>query len=281
MNDLEPLTERQRNELEYHREHAKQHSALLEQPVNFDIVLNNNRRWWNAHWEMYTYLRNKNLKEQNVLVVGCGFGDDALYLARHGAHVKAFDLSPESLSIARARAEKESLAIEFKEMPAEKLEYKNNYFDLVVARDILHHVDISKSINEILRVSRPGAIFCFNEVYSHSITNRIRYSNFVDKWLYPKMASFVYGGKKPYITADERKLNEQDIKIITASMAKPEIEKYFNLLIGRLIPDNYLFLVKLDRVLLYLLSPIAKFLGARILIAGRLNTAKQHRHQRT
>lgn len=275
MNDLEPLTDRQRRELEYHREHAKQRSALLDKPVNFNIALNNNRRWWNAHWAMYTYLRNKDIKGKNVLVVGCGFGDDALYLAKYGAHVKAFDLSPESLAIARTLAEKENLAIEFKEMPAEKLEYENNYFDFVVARDILHHVDIPKSINEILRVSKPGAIFCFNEVYSHSITNRIRYSDFVDKWLYPKMVNFVYGGNKPYITEDERKLSEQDIKIITASMAKPEIEKYFNLFIGRLISDNYLSLVKLDRLLLYLLSPVAKFLGARILIAGSLNKTAQ------
>ena len=274
MDDMEQLTERQQRELEYHREHAKQHMALLEKPVNFSIVLSEDRRWWNASWEMYTYLRNKDIKGKNVLVVGCGFGDDALFLAKCGANVKAFDLSPESLLIAGKRAEKEDLDIEFKEMPAEKLEYENDFFDFVIARDILHHVDIPKSMNEILRISKPGAIFCFNEVYSHSITHRIRYSNFVDKWLYPKLVNFVYAGNKPYITEDERKLTEQDINVIAASMAKPEMEKYFNFFIGRLLPDKWFFLVKLDRLLLYLLSPIAKFLGARVLIAGTLKKFK-------
>lgn len=269
MSDLK-LTERQQRELEYHREHARQHNAVLDRAMNFDIVLNDRRRWWNAHWSMYTYLRAKNLEGRNVLVIGCGFGHDALYVAKCGARVKAFDLSPESLSIARALAEKHDLSAEFREMPAEKLEYEDNYFDFVVARDILHHVDIPQAISEVLRVSKSGAILCFDEVYTHSIADRLRHSRLVDQWLYPKMVNFVYRGRKPYITADERKLNEQDIRAITASMEKPEIEKYFNFFTGRLMPGNRLFLIKLDRLLLRLLSPFAKFLGARILIAGSL-----------
>ena len=167
----------------------------------------------------------KELKGKNVLVVGCGFGDDALYLSKAGANVKAFDLSPESLSIARKLADQEELEIEFQEMPAERLNYDNDYFDIVVARDILHHVEIPESIREILRTSKPGAIFCFNEVYSHSITDKIRHSNFIDKWLYPKMTNFVYEGEKPYITEDERKLTEKDISLFLSLMLEPEIKK--------------------------------------------------------
>ena len=197
---METMTERQKRELEYHREHAELHKNILEKPFSFDVVTNDNRRWWNAHWEMYTYLMSKNLRCKNVLVIGCGFGDDALYLSKCGANVKAFDLSPESLFIARELSIREKLDVEFQEMPAEKLKYADNYFDIVVARDILHHVDIPESISEIVRVSKPGAIFCFNEVYSHSITDRVRHSSFVEKWLYPKMTKFVYGEQKPYIT---------------------------------------------------------------------------------
>ncbi len=270
MNEIEPMTERQQRELEYHKEHAKSHKDILEKPFSFDVVTNDNRRWWNAHWEMYTYLISKNLNGKNVLVIGCGFGDDALYLSKCGANVKAFDLSPESLFIAQELSLREGLDIEFQEIPAENLDYTDNYFDIVVARDILHHVDIPESISEIIRVSKPGAIFCFNEVYSHSVTDRIRHSSFVENWLYPKMVRFVYKNKKPYITEDERKLTELDVKAFINTMEKPEVKKYFNFIVTRIIPDKYLFLRKLDRILLMILSPISSILGGRVLVAGEL-----------
>ena len=269
-NNIESMTERQKHELEYHRDVAELHKDFLKKSFSFDVVTNKNRRWWNAHWEMYTYLLSKDLKGKNVLVVGCGLGSDALDLAKCGADVKAFDLSPESLFIARKLSAKEGLDIEYQEMSAEKLNYENNYFDIVVARDILHHVDIPESINEIIRVSKPGAIFCFNEVYTHSILDRIRHSNFVENWLYPKMVNFVYNGEKPYITEDERKLTEKDIEALIAIMIRPEIKKYFSFIITRIIPDKYLALRKLDRALLIILSPISYILGGRVLVAGKL-----------
>ena len=72
MSDIESLTERQKRELEYHRDHAKKNENLLNKKVNFDVALNKKRRWWNAHWEMYTYLLSKDIKGKNILVVGCG-----------------------------------------------------------------------------------------------------------------------------------------------------------------------------------------------------------------
>lgn len=271
MNNIEPMTERQERELEYHREHAELHRTKVEKPFSFDLVQNRNRRWWNAHWDMYTYLMDKGLEGKNVLVVGCGFGDDALYLSKCGAHVKAFDLSPESLEIARELTSREKLDIDYQEMPAETLAYEDDFFDVVVARDILHHVDIPKSISEIIRVSKPGGIFCFNEVYSHSITHRIRHSNIVENWLYPKMVNFVYKGGKPYITEDELKLTEQDVRSFISAMKPPELMKYYNFVVTRVFPDRSLALRKLDRLLLILLSPIAHVLGGRVLVAGELN----------
>ena len=267
---MDNLTERQERELEYHRDHAELHKGILEKPFSFDVVTQDNRRWWNAQWEMYTYLMSKDLRDKNVLVVGCGFGYDALYLSKCGANVKAFDLSPESLSIARELSVKEKLNIEFQEMSAEKLKYNDNYFDVVVARDILHHVDIPESMSEIIRVSKFGAIFCFNEIYSHSIAERVRRSSFVENCLYPKMTKFIYGENKPYITEDERKLTEADVKALVTLMTRPEIEKYFNVIVTRILPDKYLFVRKLDRALLVLLSPISRVLGGRVLVAGEL-----------
>ena len=266
----ESLTERQTRELVYHREHAELHKEILNQPISYDVVLNKKRRWWNQLWAMYSYLLNKELRGKNVLVMGCGFGLDAILLARTGANVTAFDLSPEAILIARELANREGLKIAFAKMPAEKLRYDSDSFDVVFARDILHHVDIPTTIAEILRVSKPGAIFYFNEVYSHSLMTRVRCSKIIDNWLYPKLVKFIYQGKKAYITEDERKLTETDVRLFLSLMVKPETKKYFYVGVTRLAPDTYAVLSKMDRLLLILLAPIAHVLGSRVLVGGVL-----------
>lgn len=192
------LTDRQRRELEYHRAHAQEHKALLTEPFSWEVLDRPSRHWWNAYWQMYAYLIGVDLKGKRTLVVGCGFGDDALRLAKLGAEVYAFDLSPESLSIAKHRAEYEGLSISFEVMAAETLTYANDFFDCVLARDILHHVDIPRAMSEIRRVSKSGALIVINEIYSHSVTGVIRRSALIDKILYPRMQRFIYGPGKPY-----------------------------------------------------------------------------------
>lgn len=264
------LTGRQQRELDYHREHAKQYRSILSSQFSWDVLQHPGRRWWNAYWGMYDYLVNSDLKDKSVLIVGCGFGDDALRLAKLGAKVSAFDLSPDSLQIAKALATREGLEITFEEMPAEKMLYQDDTFDYIIARDILHHVDIPSTMNEIIRVAKPNAIFVVNEIYSHSITDNIRHSALVQKVLYPKMRRLIYGPGKPYITEDERKLNEIDIRQITKSLQPRLFVKYFNFLVTRVIPDRFETLAKLDRLLLKILNPIGHLLAGRVLFSARI-----------
>jgi ubiquinone/menaquinone biosynthesis C-methylase UbiE len=219
---------------------------------------------------MYEYLVNCDLKDKKVLVVGCGFGDDALRLAKLGAKVSAFDLSPDSLNIAKALASREGLDIAFEEMPAEKLQYEDNTFDYIVSRDILHHVDIPITMREIVRVAKPGAMFLVNEIYSHSITDKIRHSTLVEKIIYPRMQRTIYGDGKPYITEDERKLSEFDLENIMRPLEPRLFTKYFNFLVTRVIPDRFETLAKVDRVLLRILHPIAHLLAGRVLFTARI-----------
>ena len=265
------LTERQENELKYHKEHARINSAILNETFSWDVVTSARRRWWNAYWDMYTYLARLDLKGKRVLIVGCGFGEDAIRVKKLGADVFAFDLSPDSLAIARALSAREEMNITFEEMSAEKLKYESSFFDYIVARDILHHVDISLAMDEIIRVAKPRALFIVNEIYSHSITYRIRHSVFVENVLYPLMQNFIYRGKKPYITLDERKLTELDIQIIQKSMKPLVLNKYFNFLVTRVVPDGIPIISKLDRISLVVLAPFAKFIAGRIFFAGRFS----------
>ena len=265
------LTGRQKRELEYHREHAKSYQHLLDKPVSWDVLERPSRQWWNAYWQMYAYLVNCDLKGKRILIVGCGFGDDALRLAKLGAQVSAFDLSPDSLSLARTLANREGLSVSFEEMPAERLRYDDNLFDLVIARDILHHVDIPQTMSEIVRVSKPDALLVVNEIYSHSFTDRIRYSAVVRKILYPRMQRIIYGEGKPYITQDERKLSEVDMREIMKQLHACDLDKHFNFLVTRIVPDRLEFLAKMDRLLLIVLKPFARFLAGRVLFSARIS----------
>ena len=262
------LTAKQWREVEYHRQHLESLKPRSDTPC-YEPIESTSRRWWNHTWSMYDVLLNADLAGKTVLVVGCGFGSDALLLSKLGAKVYAFDLSPEVLQVASERAQRAGLSIAFEQMAAENLQYGDDLFDCIVARDILHHVDIPLAMTEIMRVARPGAVFVATEVYSHSFVERIRRSRLVDAHLYPLLANYVYAGRFRYITRDERKLTNEDVISIKSSLADARCEYYYAV-VTRLIPDTVTFACKLDRILLKILSPAAHALGSRILLTGRI-----------
>ncbi|MBI5331739.1 MAG: class I SAM-dependent methyltransferase [Betaproteobacteria bacterium] len=265
------LTERQQRELDYHREHAKVVAAALDKPFIWDVLDRPMRRWWNAYWRMFAHLQELELCGKRVLVVGCGIGSDAIRLARLGAEVHAFDLSADLLEVGGKLAQREGEQVHFAQMPAEHLHYEDDHFDLVLACDILHHVDIPLTMAEIRRVAKPGAHFVFDEIYSHSLTNTIRHSALVEKFLYPRMTRLIYGTDTPYITEDERKLTERDVREVCKILSPILLRKYFNFLVTRVIPERYNLAARLDRLLLMLLSPVAHILAGRVLISGRIS----------
>jgi SAM-dependent methyltransferase len=246
------LTDRQQRELDYHRD-TSAGERLLAGDFEYDVAERTERRWWNQHWAMYTELRRLAPAGLRVLVVGCGYGEDALLLARLGARVDAFDLSEDSLAIARRR-----------------LDYPDASFDLVVCRDILHHVEIPQAMRELRRVARPGARFVANEVYSHSWTERVRRSPLVEGWLYPRLKRLIYGDAKPYITADERKMTERDMALVEDAL---EVERrvWFDLAAGRLFPNTLTLASAVDTLALRVLP--GRLLAGRAIVVGRLRPA--------
>ncbi|MFZ4698848.1 MAG: methyltransferase domain-containing protein [Candidatus Methylumidiphilus sp.] len=261
------FTVRQLRELEYHREYAKKHRHLIEQPTDYEVVFADARRWWNPYWALYSYLRDLGLQGKSVLVIGCGFGEDALRVAKLGAHVSAFDLSPESIEIARERANRDSLAIDFRVAPAEKLPYEDGLFDVVLAHDVLHHCDVVPTVAEMRRVIKAGGLLVVSEVYSHSLTETVRRSNLVEGVLYPRMKRLIYGSCEPYITADERKMSEHDMRLVMAPMTKVLHKAYFNFLVRRLLPEE-VWISKMDCLFMRWFPWLGPFLGGRILVAG-------------
>jgi ubiquinone/menaquinone biosynthesis C-methylase UbiE len=265
---MQGLDERQRREVEYHRERAeKKRAALLAEPVALDVVRDDDRRWWNAYWATYTRLRELDLKRKRVLVVGCGFGEDAIRLSYLCDDVHGFDLSPDALDIARQRAQRDAAGpIDLRQSAAERLPYDDDTFDVVVCVDILHHCDIPATMAELSRVAKPEAVFVADEVFTHSRLQRLREAPLVERHLYPKVAGRIYGGDV-YITEDERKLDERDLAEVKAHL-NVQREDYFNLVSTRLVSGNVRLAEKADRLLLRL-PRLGPLLGGRVVLLGR------------
>lgn len=100
----------------------------------------------------------------NVVELGCGAGDDAIYFAQQGHMVTAFDVSQPLIDIAYQRyANVETL--EFRQADiTQRLDVGGNSTDLVYARFSLHYFSDDTTngvINEVNWVLRPGGRFAF------------------------------------------------------------------------------------------------------------------------
>ncbi len=264
----EPLSDRQRREIEYHRSHASEAgAALLARGVWRDIIEQPGLKWWNPLWCAYRRLFEKvSSANAPVLVVGCGFGEDAVRLALSRLKVCAFDLSPDCLLVARRLAEKEGVAgsIEFIEASAERLPYSDGFFAAALAVDILHHVDIPAAMREVLRVLEPGGVFVSKEPYTHSRLDQV--AAWPRRKLHRLLAPVVYGTSRPYITADERKLNERDIDGVVSTLAGVSID-YFNLATGRVLNKDWAVGNKIERRVLQIGG--GRWLAGNVVITGR------------
>ena len=263
------LTGRQLREIEFHKEYAASKAAERLAPVNFDVIDEARRRPHNAFWSAYDRVLAHDLAGKRALVPGCGFGEDAIRLARLGADVSAFDISPDVIDIARRRCAAFGYqGVSFGVMPCEALAFPDDYFDLVFFIDILHHVDIPKSVAEIGRVLKPGRRMIGAELYTHSfLQKRVRESWFVDKALYRVMKKFIYGGDRPYITEDEHKIDETEFAVVAAACETFEAV-WFNAFVGRLVPDRLPLVEEADRTLMRLAGEGGAKIAGRVVFEG-------------
>jgi ubiquinone/menaquinone biosynthesis C-methylase UbiE len=273
--DAAPLTDRQQRERDYHRDYAARQRARIDQDVATDIISPGPRRWWNAFWCTYDRLLAHGVAGRRVLVPGCGFGEDAIRLGYLGAAVWAFDISPDSIDIARRRAARLGQgAIEFRVMPAEQLDYPSDYFDLVVFIDMLHHVDIDATLREVRRVLRPGGTVIGDELYTHSLLQYFRESRIVARCLYPLLRRWIYGTDCPYITADEHKIDEYEFALVLNALAGAEVD-YFGVLEGRMFPNRIAWAARLDRLAMRAVGQgLGHVVGGRVVFSGKMRKEK-------
>ncbi|MDT5331236.1 MAG: hypothetical protein QOF31_2533 [Mycobacterium sp.] len=104
-----------------------------------------------------------------VLDVGCGLGDNAIYLASRGHAVTGLDGSPAAIEEARRRAAQAGVTVTFDVADATDLSGYEGRFDTVVDSALYHCLDEEGQqtyVAALYRVTRPGArlhLSCFSD----------------------------------------------------------------------------------------------------------------------
>jgi ubiquinone/menaquinone biosynthesis C-methylase UbiE len=120
-------------------------------------------QWFNAIAEArysvyYPYLFEaaefKSHPKERVLEVGVGLGTDLVSFARHGALVYGIDLGADQVNYTKRNFNVSGLRFkQIKKGNAEKLPFKNHFFDLVYSFGVLHHTpDTQLALREVHRV---------------------------------------------------------------------------------------------------------------------------------
>ncbi|MDP6485576.1 MAG: class I SAM-dependent methyltransferase [Alphaproteobacteria bacterium] len=107
-------------------------------------------------------------KGYRILDAGCGTGVCTRYYSRKGLDVHAIDISQKSVEINKKTLELNNLHATVKKASVEKIPYPNNFFDSIVSVGVIHHTEnITKSIEEIYRVLKPGGLAFVSVNYKH------------------------------------------------------------------------------------------------------------------
>ena len=102
---------------------------------------------------------------QRILEIGCGGGQNAIVLAKWGAHAEGLDISEPQLAHARALAAQEGVRVPFYLGDMQNLRrFRAASFDAVLSSHAIGYADnLAAVFGEVARVLRPRGLFVFAE----------------------------------------------------------------------------------------------------------------------
>jgi SAM-dependent methyltransferase len=109
------------------------------------------------------------LNKSIVLDVGCGTGENALFLAGNGFSVVGVDLSNRAIIAAKAKAIERKLKVDFRLANALSLDFENGHFDNAIDSGLFHtfndndRVAFSREIARVLSTNGRYFMLCFSD----------------------------------------------------------------------------------------------------------------------
>lgn len=167
----------------------------------------------------------------SILDYGCYDGEQTAELLQLSPKkITGIDISEKAIGDARNRFKGNRKAT-FKVMDAHNMDFKDETFDLVAGKAILHHLEYEKAINEIERVLKPGGHAIFIEPLRDNPAGKLI------RWLTPKAR-----------TEDELPLSRKQIEYADARFGggRHRFHNLFSVGFGMLSslflkkPDNFL-----------------------------------------
>jgi SAM-dependent methyltransferase len=204
-------TDRLHSELAFHDRQARERAATFSrdpQQLRFedDLYLDHET------WIRPALDRLGDVRGLHVLDHGCGHGMAAVVLARRGARVTGFDLSPGYLEEAGARAAANGVQVCLAQADGERLPFADGAFDRVWGNAVLHHLDLDRAGRELFRVLRPGGLAVFCEPWGE---------NPLLNWARRRLP---YPGKQR--TPDESPLRRQHVQFLRRIFPRVEVRGY-------------------------------------------------------
>lgn len=106
-------------------------------------------------FELFNFLYKNINNKVNAWDCGTGNGQVAFELAKKFSHVFATDISQSQIANA-SKAPNISYSVQ----PAEKTNFDNQLFDLIVVAQAIHWFDFDKFYAEVKRIAKPNALLC-------------------------------------------------------------------------------------------------------------------------
>lgn len=103
------------------------------------------------------------IHDRVVLDLGCGSGEETIPLRQRGAHVIGIDISPDLISLAQQRLQRYGLQAELRVASAYNTELPDKSVDVIFCMALLHHLEIARAKNEMLRILKPNGLLIVQE----------------------------------------------------------------------------------------------------------------------